>query len=73
VDVRNGKLNINPHLPKHWRSIKFNLSLQENQFAIQISQNELKVKYEGEIEKIAFWVNGKEKAVARGQVSDIEI
>ncbi len=63
VDVWDGKLNINPHLPKHWRSIKFNLDLQGNHFAIEVSQNEVQVKFEGDEEKVIFWVNGEEREV----------
>ncbi len=73
VDVRDGKLNINPHLPKHWRSIKFNLGLQGNHFEIEISQNEVKVKYDGKDERVNFWVNGEDKEVGKGQQLNVEI
>ena len=73
VDVRDGKLNINPHLPKHWRSIKFNLGLQGNRFTIEVSQKEVKVKYEGEDEKAVFWVNGEEKRVKRAEVKSVKL
>jgi trehalose/maltose hydrolase-like predicted phosphorylase len=66
VDVRDGKLNINPHLPKHWRSIKFNLGLQGNRFSIEVSQNEVSVKYEGKDKEVVFWVNGKQIEIKDG-------
>ncbi|MBE0638453.1 MAG: beta-phosphoglucomutase family hydrolase [Bacteroidales bacterium] len=65
VDVRDGNLRINPNLPLHWRSIKFKFKLRGNLFEIEVSQAEVKVKYEGEDEKVIFWVNGEEKIAVR--------
>jgi beta-phosphoglucomutase family hydrolase len=73
VDVRDGKLNINPHLPKHWRNIKFNLALQGNHFRIEVSQNEVKVKYDGEDEKVKLWVNSEEKEVSNKQETVVKL
>ncbi len=72
VDVRDGKLNINPHLPKHWRSIKFNLGLQENHFALEISKNEVKVKYDGKDENVYFWVNVEENKAVKGTMTGVK-
>jgi beta-phosphoglucomutase family hydrolase len=60
VDVRDGKLNINPNLPKHWRGIKFNLGLQENHFTIKMEGGNLNVIYEGKKKDVIFWVNGRQ-------------
>ena len=73
VDVRDGKLNINPHLPKHWRNIKFKLALQGNHFAIEVSQTEVKVKYDGEDEQVVFWVNGNEKVIEKGAETKVNL
>jgi trehalose/maltose hydrolase-like predicted phosphorylase len=66
VDVRDGKLNINPHLPKHWRSIKFGLNLQGNRYLIEISKKDVNVSYEGKDQNIVFWINGKEVEIRDG-------
>jgi trehalose/maltose hydrolase-like predicted phosphorylase len=71
VDVRDGKLNINPHLPKHWRSIKFNLALQENHFTIEVSQNEVKVKYDVKDEVVILRVNGNAKEIKCGEMLSV--
>lgn len=73
VDVRDGKLNINPHLPNHWRKIRFNLALQGNHFTIEVSQKDVNVKYDGEDEKMKFWVNGEDKEVGKGQSLSIQV
>ncbi|MCF8364656.1 MAG: beta-phosphoglucomutase family hydrolase [Bacteroidales bacterium] len=66
VDVRDGKLNINPHLPKHWRSIRFGISLQGNRFKLEILRNEIGLKYEGKDKGVVFWVNGKQIEIKDG-------
>ena len=66
VDVRDGKLSINPHLPKYWRHLKFNLDLQGNHFEIEVSREEIKLKFIGKDEKVTFSVNGTEKEADRG-------
>ena len=66
VDVRDGKLSINPHLPKAWRSIKFNLDLQGNHFGVEVSREEIKLKFIGNAEKVTFSVKGTEKEVDKG-------
>lgn len=73
VDVRDGKLSINPHLPKAWRSIKFGLNLQSNRFEIEVSKTEVKVKYEGEDETVSFWVNGEEKNAVKEKEVVVEL
>jgi len=66
VDIRDGKLSINPALPGHWRSIQFQLNLQGNLFDIIILNESVKVTLLAGDEKAVFCLNGEDKLAVRG-------
>lgn len=60
VDPRSGKIEINPHLPRHWRSIGFNLLFRNNRYFFKISHREIVVRFEGKSPETTILIRGTE-------------
>lgn len=60
VDIRDGKLSINPALPKHWKSISFNIGLKNDRIFIEVTQEIVNLSMTGESEQIYLSIAGQE-------------
>jgi trehalose/maltose hydrolase-like predicted phosphorylase len=58
VDVRSGKLIINPNLPDAWRKLSFNFNLKEDHFEISVRHDRLDVRFTGPSRELEIVVNG---------------
>ncbi len=43
VDFSQNKLNVNPHLPKHWKKLSFALDYQSKNYKFEITHNKVKI------------------------------
>ena len=66
VDVRSGKLVINPNLPKAWRKLSFNFSLGQDHFEISVSHKLLEIRFSGLSAKLEISVNGVKHFLTNG-------
>lgn len=66
VDVRSGKLVINPNLPDAWRTLSFNFDLKEDHFEISVQHDRLSVKFTGPSRKLEIVVNGATDLLPEG-------
>lgn len=60
VDVRDGKLHINPKLPEHWKSISFNIGLKNDRIFIEVTHEIVHLSMTGDSEEINLTVAGQE-------------
>ncbi|MBC8505226.1 MAG: HAD-IA family hydrolase [Anaerolineales bacterium] len=51
IDWSGEQLKLNPRLPASWRGMQFSLTFKRNRYSFEISQEKVKVKLEGEVEK----------------------
>jgi len=73
VDIREGKLIINPALPAHWRSISFNFGLHSDRIFIKVTNTSIELKLMGKSEKIQFTLNEHEEELINGKTFHSEI
>ncbi|XJZ27254.1 glycoside hydrolase family 65 protein [Bacillota bacterium Lsc_1132] len=64
VRMVDGKLRINPRLPKHWNELSFTIRWQGNPLHVQIDQNTLSIKSESQ-DNVEFKVFGKNYSFAK--------
>ncbi len=60
VDVRDGKLHINPNLPEHWKSISFSIGLINDRIFIEVTQEMINLSMTGESETIYLTIANEE-------------
>ncbi len=72
VDVRDGKLSINPHLPKGWRKISFKLGLQNDHFAIEVSSTSVSLNYTGTSNEVSYDILGKEYVIKKDAKMEVK-
>ncbi len=60
VDIRDGKLSINPALPEHWRSIRFSIGLKNDRVFIEVTQEMTNLSMTGDSQQIYLSIAGQD-------------
>ncbi len=67
-------LAINPRLPKHWKSLKFNLALQNALLSFEVTQNTVSVNVDADkATEISATIAGKPVILGTGEPSTFDI